>query len=65
MILAYKVVRRFKELKHDGHIYNVGDIYPKVGCKATKARLEELSTTKNKYGQIYIEEVKEAPDDKE
>lgn len=64
MILAYKVVRRFKELKHDGHIYNVGDIYPKEGHKATKARLEELSTTKNKYGQIYIEEVKEAPDDK-
>ena len=64
MILAYKVVRRFKELKHDGHVYEVGDEYPKKGEKATKARLEELSTTKNKYGQIYIEEVKEAPDDK-
>jgi hypothetical protein len=63
MTMAYKVVRRFKELKHDGHIYNIGDIYPKEGYKATKARLEELSTTKNKYGQIYIEEVKEAPDD--
>jgi hypothetical protein len=75
--MAYKVVRRFRELKHDGHIYNVGDIYPKEGYKATKSRLEELSTTKNKYGQIYIEEVEEtekvekdeeveeAPDDKE
>ncbi|MGG3841825.1 termination factor Rho [Anoxybacillus kestanbolensis] len=63
--MAYKVVRRFKELKHDGHIYNVGDSYPKEGYKATKARLEELSTTKNKYSQIYIEEVKETPNDEE
>lgn len=61
----YKVVRRFKELKHDGHIYEVGDQYPKEGKKATKARLEELSTTKNKYQEIYIEEVKETPEDKE
>jgi hypothetical protein len=63
--MVYKEVRVFKELIHDGHIYNVGDIYSKEGYKATKARLEELSTTKNKYGHIYIEEVKEAPDDKE
>ncbi|KGR89040.1 hypothetical protein [Lysinibacillus odysseyi] len=59
----YKVVRRFKETKHDGHVYEVGDIYPAEGKKATKARLEELSTKKNKYEQIFIEEV--APKDKE
>ncbi|MBL3731555.1 termination factor Rho [Lysinibacillus sp. HST-98] len=61
----HKVVRRFKELKHDGHIYEVGDNYPVEGKKATKARLEELSTTKNKYQQIFIEEVTETPKDKE
>lgn len=55
----FKVVRRFKETKHDGHIYEVGDTYPREGSKATKARLEELSTGKNKYKQIYIEEVVE------
>lgn len=60
----YKVVREFKETKHDDHIYKVGDSYPKEGEKATKARLEELSTTKNKYKKVYIEEV-EAPKDKE
>lgn len=43
----YEVVRRFRETKHDGHIYEVGDTYPKDGAKATKARLEELSTTKS------------------
>ncbi|KEF40120.1 hypothetical protein M670_00135 [Schinkia azotoformans MEV2011] len=53
--MAYKVVRRFKELKHDGHIYEVGDTYPNKGEKATKARLEELSTTKNKYNTVFIE----------
>lgn len=53
----YKVVREFKETKHDGHVYVVGDSYPKEGEKATKARLEELSTTKNKYKKVYIEEV--------
>ena len=59
----YKVVRRFKETKHDGHVYEVGDSYPKEGSRATKARLEELSTQKNKYEQIFIEEA--APKDKE
>ena len=59
----YKVVRRFKEEKHDGHVYEVGDSYPKEGSRATKARLEELATKKNKYEQIFIEEV--APKDKE
>lgn len=63
--MAYKVIRRFKELKHDGHIYEVGDTYPKKGTKATKARLEELSTTKNKCGKIFIEEVPEETKDKE
>lgn len=60
----YKVVREFKETKHDGHVYEVGDSYPKEDAKATKARLEELSTTKNKYKKVYIEEVV-TPKDKE
>lgn len=63
--MAYKVIRRFMELKHDRHIYEVGDTYPKKGTKATKARLEELSTTKNKCGKIFIEEVPEETKDKE
>lgn len=60
----YKVVRQFKETKHNDHIYNVGDAYPKTGEKATKARLEELSSTKNKYKKIYLQEV-ETPIEKE
>lgn len=60
----YKVIRRFKDLKHDGHTYQVGDTYPKEGAEASKVRLKELSTTKNKYKKIYIEEVVDAPPDK-
>ena len=55
----YKVVNRFEDTKHEGHIYEIGDAYPMEGKKANKARLEELSTTKNKYQQVFIEEVKE------
>ena len=65
MTKKYKAVQRFKEEEHDGHIYEVGDPYPVKGKKATKARLEELSTTKNKYQQIFIEEVPETPKDEE
>lgn len=63
--MMYKVVSTFRDLKQDGHIYHVGDAYPKEGTKATKARFEELSTTKNAHKQIFIEKVKEAPELKE
>ena len=63
--MTYKVVSRFKETKHDSHIYEVGNNYSVEGKKATKARLEELSTTKNKYQQIFIEEAPETPKDEE
>ena len=62
--MTHKVIRRFKDVKHD-HVYEVGDSYPKTGEKATKTRLEELSTEKNDYKKIYIEEVKETPTEKE
>lgn len=53
----YKVIRRFQENKHNGHIYEINDIYPKEGKEATKMRIKELSTNKNKYKKIYIKEV--------
>lgn len=56
--MNYKVVRRFKENNHKGHIYNVGDEYPTKGQKSTKVRITELATGDNSYKQIYIEEVK-------
>lgn len=60
----YKVVREFRDTKHD-HVYKVGDEYPIEGKRATKARIETLSTTKNSYKKIYIKEVQETPIEKE
>lgn len=60
----YRVVRRFKDLKHGGHIYKEGDQYPVEGRKTTKKRLEQLAEGKNKYKQVYIEKVDEGdPED--
>lgn len=55
----YKVVRSFKDV--DEHLYRVGDVFPHADAKKpTNARIKLLSTTNNKYGQIYIQKV--APD---
>lgn len=51
---SYQVVRKFKDKKHDDRIYDVGEAYPADGFKTTKARVKQLSTTNNKYGQVYI-----------
>lgn len=51
----YKVVRQFKEVKHKGHIYKVGDKYPAEGHKIVTARAKQLATRSNKYNQIFIE----------
>ncbi|OME59479.1 hypothetical protein [Paenibacillus odorifer] len=60
----YRVIRKFKDLKHDEYVYQIGDMYPKEGIDVSKARLKELSTTKNKYKKIYIEEIADTTDDK-
>lgn len=62
--MEYKVVRRFQDIKHD-RIYEVGETYPAVGEKASKTRLDQLATTKNKYDKVFIEKVEEAPIEKE
>lgn len=46
----YKVVHKFRDLKDNEYIYNVGDIYPRHGVTVSKERLNELKTNKNKIG---------------
>ena len=50
----YKVVHKFKDLQDNGHIYNVGDTYPRHGVHAGKERIDELKTAKNKIGKPLI-----------
>ena len=52
----YKVIVRFKDLKDNGHLYNVGDVYPRKGKRASKARIAELAGTENKRGVALIAE---------
>lgn len=50
----YTVIERFRDI--DGTIYEIGEEYK--GSKA-KARIEQLTTDKNKYGYAFIEVVEE------
>ncbi len=52
----YVVVKDFKDLQDENHIYREGDPFPRKG-KVTKKRIEELSTTKNKRKEVLIIEV--------
>lgn len=61
MAEKYKVIKRFREVKHDNHIYEVNDYYPVEGKRATKARIAQLTTTDNKENEIFI--VAEMSDD--
>lgn len=47
------------DLKDNKFIYNEGDVYPREGLKTNKKRIEELSTNKNKLGEVLIKEVQE------
>lgn len=46
----FVVLKRFKDLQDNEHIYNEGDIFPREGVKASVERLAELSSDKNKRG---------------
>ena len=53
----YKVIKQFRDLKDNDHIYFVGDIYPHNGAEVDAERIEELATDKNKIGVPLIEKV--------
>lgn len=55
----------WKDLEDDNHIYKKGDTYPREGLKPTKKRINELSSKKNKIGEVLIEAVKVEKEDKE
>lgn len=57
---VYKVINRFKDKQHNGHIYEVGNTYPAEGKKLVKSRAEELTKVHPKYGIAFLEVVEEA-----
>lgn len=57
--MAYKAIERFKDLKDDKYVYEVGDKYPRKGKRVSKARIAELLGSENRRGRPVIEEVEE------
>ena len=55
----YKVVKSFNDLQDNNHAYNVGDVFPRKGVKASDERIAELAGKSNKRGMVLIEAVKE------
>jgi len=45
--MKYQVIKDFKDLQDDNHIYRVGDKYPRKG-RVKSERIEELSGPDNK-----------------
>lgn len=54
----YRVINTFKDLQDDGHVYKVGDTYPRGEDKPTKKRAEELASKHPTHKFAFIEEVK-------
>lgn len=61
-IVVYKA---FKDFEDNDYIYKKGDTYPREGVKPTKKRIAELSSKKNKIGEVLIEAVKAEKEEKE
>ena len=56
----YKVIKHFTDLQDKCHAYNVGDMFPRKGRKASADRLKELSSKDNKRGVSLIEKIDDA-----
>lgn len=56
-IRKYEVIYDFKDLKDNGYVYIVGDIYPREeNDNVTEGRIKELMSTENKIGKQLIKE---------
>lgn len=55
--MPYRVISAFADLQDNGHVYEVGDEYPREGMVISKERFAELSSSDNKRGIPLIEKV--------
>ena len=61
----WTVTNEFKEVKHEGHIYKKGDVYPAEGYTADEERVKFLQSKHEEYGVSFLEESKEEPKNEE
>lgn len=51
----YRASVGFFDFQDGNYFYRAGDAYPRPGMEATEARIEELSTSKNRMGYPLIQ----------
>ena len=61
--MSYKVIHRFADLQDFNHLYNVGDLFPRIGMKVSQSRIDELASSKNKLKTPLIELEKDKKND--
>jgi hypothetical protein len=54
----YVVIKDFRDLQDNRHLYRAGDKYPRKG-RVKKERIEELMSDKNLAGEPLIAQVEE------
>lgn len=57
--MTFDVIHDFADLQDSGHVYHVGDKYPRDGVKPSEERISELSGASNKIGVPLIKKVEE------
>lgn len=55
----YTVLITFGDKQDSGHIYHVGDSYPREGYTPEQARIDELSGSENAFSKPIIAEIAE------
>lgn len=50
--------KKWVDLQDNKYPYKKGDTYPREGLEVTEERLKELSSNKNKLGEVLIKKVK-------
>lgn len=59
------VYKAFTDLEDNNYFYKKDDIYPREGLEPSKKRIKELSSNKNKIGEILIKKIEEIKENKE
>jgi hypothetical protein len=58
-MMAYKVIKYFRDMQDNNFEYKVNDVYPRKGLSVLPSRINELASANNRQGSPLIEEVEE------
>lgn len=56
----YRAIEKFADLQDGGHVYQIGDMFPRTGLNVGDERIIELSSDKNRRGIPLIEFVEDS-----